>query len=579
MQWGFDRMKTVWNDQLLAALAKLIGLAVTCACVVSTASAQGTLESVLLQDGKISNARIEVTGAKAVDPALLRAIAQKYETRPSLTASDLEAMRLEMTQVYLGLGFISSGALIDTAQPVAGNTIKVTMIEGKLRNIQVEGNGWLSAGYVSNRARRGIDGPFNMNDAGTQVQLLLQDPMITRVDARVQPGGAMGETDLLLAVEPRRMYDAVYTVANDRAPSVGSVRQQFDITARNLSGWGDTWQFNVTSTKGLTGGGARFSMPVTASDLTIFGSAQINDTLVVEEAFQDLKIQGRSQDFEAGVQWPLIKTPFQTLLVGAAASHRFSETELLEESFSFTPGAVNGQSRATVAKLTQDWVYRITDGILAARSSLNFGLDIATDLDKRDCACLPAITTPTPDAQYFYWQMQFQYGQRVTTGFEFSSDVKSLFVIRLNGQWAEDSLLPMERMSIGGSETVRGYRNNTLVRDSGVVASAEFQLPILQWSPVTGTSAGIFEIAGFADYGFGANREQASIVPNPNEIDEIYSVGAGLRWNALPNFNLELYGAYDLRNLPKPEDTDLQDYGVHFAATFDAGQMIHDLVE
>jgi hemolysin activation/secretion protein len=137
-------------------------------------------------------------------------------------------------------------------------------------------------------------------------------------------------------------------------------------------------------------------------------------------------------------------------------------------------------------------------------------------------------------------------------------------------------------MSLGGSESVRGFRNNTLVRDSAVFASAELRVPVLQWSPVGNGrdgSAGLLEIAGFADYGFGANRVPATIVSTAEELTEIYSVGAGLRWAVLPDVRLELYGGYDLRNLEDPGEKDLQDYGIHFASSIDVAQAYHDLFD
>ena len=73
--------------------------------------------------------------------------------------------------------------------------------------------------------------------------------------------------------------------------------------------------------------------------------------------------------------------------------------------------------------------------------------------------------------------------------------------------WAEhaqisaDPLLSIERFAIGGRDTVRGYRENQLVRDSGVVASAELRIPLWRDS----LRRPLLELVPFMDYGTGWN--------------------------------------------------------------------------
>lgn len=54
-----------------------------------------------------------------------------------------------------------------------------------------------------------------------------------------------------------------------------------------------------------------------------------------------------------------------------------------------------------------------------------------------------------------------------------------LFVARAAAQLTPDSLLPLEQFSVGGIATVRGYGQNQLVTDNGVLGSLEVRLPAL----------------------------------------------------------------------------------------------------
>ena len=113
---------------------------------------------------------------------------------------------------------------------------------------------------------------------------------------------------------------------------------------------------------------------------------------------------------------------------------------------------------------------------------------------------------------------------------------------------------------------MRGYRENTMLRDKAALASFEIRLPV-----ISNTSwADYLELAPFIDYGKGwlVNLK----TPDPKDIS---SVGWGVRWALSflrpipirPSF--EMYYGYRLRKVVNPENS-LQDHGFHlqFALEF-----------
>ena len=48
----------------------------------------------------------------------------------------------------------------------------------------------------------------------------------------------------------------------------------------------------------------------------------------------------------------------------------------------------------------------------------------------------------------------------------------------LTAQLTPDSLLSLEQIGIGGINTVRGYRQNQLVTDNGILGSIEVRIPL-----------------------------------------------------------------------------------------------------
>ena len=129
-------------------------------------------------------------------------------------------------------------------------------------------------------------------------------------------------------------------------------------------------------------------------------------------------------------------------------------------------------------------------------------------------------------------------------------------------QLTPDPLLAVERIGIGGGDTVRGYRQNELVFDNGWVASAGLEIPIgrLTLPGITRTlEDGRISVTPFIDAGGGWNVDAPD-----GDVTELLSVGLGLGWNVFGRTNFNLDFGLPLLDTNSPESEDLQDFGIHF---------------
>ncbi|MEG4904553.1 BamA/TamA family outer membrane protein, partial [Microcoleus sp. F10-A1] len=78
--------------------------------------------------------------------------------------------------------------------------------------------------------------------------------------------------------------------------------------------------------------------------------------------------------------------------------------------------------------------------------------------------------------------------------FSFLSKQKLDAVLPLAGG---ELLQPIEQFGFGGLQTVRGYRQDALLADSGIFGSAELRYPILR----IGDKQGHFQVTPFVDFG------------------------------------------------------------------------------
>ena len=490
---------------------------------------------------------VRLVGNTVFSDADLDPLVRRYEGR-AVTTEQLLRLRDELTAHYIERGYINSGAVIPD-QDVVDGVITVEIVEGRLDEIEVTGLEWLRPGLVADRIRLGAGPPLHVIALQERLQLLLTDPAVAGLDARLGPGERRGGSRLEVEAREARRFTAALTLSNERSASVGEPYGELELGVRSLLGRSDPLVARLGLSEGLRLGQLGYVLPLGPGGprLRLFG--EVSDSEVVEEPFDELDIESETYTFEAGLRWTLVERLDREVTAGADLVRRRSETSLLGRPFSFSPGVRDGKSDVTAFRLPLEWLDRGGDQVLAFRSTFNVGVDL-----------LGATSNPdadVPDSRFVSWLGQAQLARR----FGFGGGDHQLLA-RADVQLTSDPLLPLEQLAIGGIDTVRGYRENVLVRDAGWIVSLEYRWPLFTL-PVPALSRdprdGVVFLAPFFDAGGGSNRRRET--PDP---EVIYSVGAGLLWSPAPNLGAEIYVGVPLEDVPDVEDEALQDLGIHF---------------
>jgi hemolysin activation/secretion protein len=488
-------------------------------------------------------------GHRAFSDAELNQVTGSFTNR-ALAIEELEQARRAVSLFYIHHGFVNSGALIPDQDPTNG-IVRIQIVEGVLTGIQLNGNKWLRDSYINSRLERWSTPPLNLNRLQEGLQLLRQNPNVQQINAELKPGTAPGEAVLDVRVADRQPFRLGLQFDNQRPPSVGAEQVWALASDLNLTGHSDRLDFRY----GIANAGAEgiefsgvdnlegsYLLPLTRYDTTLgLHGSRLNSSLV-EETFVSLDIESLTTSYGVVLRQPVYQTARQELAFSIGFDHRENESTLLGEPFNLSPGAVNGETTVSVLRFSQEWQDRGSSHILALRSTFNLGLDVldATDDGIRNHA----------DAKFFSWLGQAQYIRRLF-------NTQNELVLRLTGQYTDEPLFALEQFSVGGVETVRGYLENQLVRDRGVVTSVEVRVPIL----FNKAGAGIAHLAPFSDFG-GAWNVDSSLSPNT-----IYSVGLGLLLTPNKHFSGQIYWGHRLREIDVPDDSGLQENGVHFKLT------------
>ena len=479
--------------------------------------------------------RFDLAGNTVFSASELAAVTAPYLHR-TLTAEELQDARRQLTLYYVERGYLNSGAVIPD-QRVENGVVQIRIIEGRLTALEVTGATHLADDYFQERLHPETDTPLNVSHLQDRLQLLQQNPLIEQLQAELAPGVQPGESVLQLAVREAHPYEIGLAMANNNPPSVGQTRAYLYGLDRNLSGVGDSLGLSYGHSLESSTADWRvfYARPLNAQDTTLQVWAEQNETSVIEDRFDSLDITSTLQTYGVSLTHPVYRTPQQSLSLGVNVERRHSESYLGDIPFSFAPGEnENGQATIAVARWIQEWLDRRLDQVIAARSTFSFGLD----------AFGATINALEPDGRFIAWLGQFQWAQRFG-----ERDYQILF--KSNLQLANQPLLPMEKCALGGMNTVRGYPENTLVRDQCFNASLEFRVPVYQL-PLAGVSReyheGQVQLAAFADYGYADNKGQFNLEPH-----SIYSAGLGIRWDPGSKINAALYWGYPFQDAAEGE--------------------------
>ncbi len=495
--------------------------------------------------GKVFVREFRLDGNTVFSDEVLSAILSKYQNR-EITAEELHEAKNGITQYYVINGYRNSGAVVPD-QEVKDGIVVMHIIEGKLSQIEVSGNTWLRTGYIRRRlelATEDGEKPFNINTMQQYLRLLEQDPRVDNISAYFGPGLEAGQGILKVEIEEARPYHLTFKFNNYNSPGIGAYRGEAELQHLNLTGWGDSLSLRYGLTEGLDDYTVNYTVPLTRRDTTLSFKAERSEALVIADPFSKLDIKSDTDTYSAALRHPFYKTLAREFAAGLEFEKRHSKTSLLDENFSFPDSGADaeGETDFNVIRFSQEWVDRSVSQVIAAFSGLNMG----------------NVEDGEFEGDFFTWLIQFQWLRRI-------EPLNSQILASVNMQLSDSTLVSAEKFSIGGGTTVRGYRENQITADNGVMGSVEWRIPVVQLKIPglsKGTNDGILQLCPFFDYGKGWNKNTQD--PDP---DQIYSAGLGLRWNISKDISAEVCWGYALKDVSGTDEYDIQDDGIHFQIT------------
>ncbi len=486
--------------------------------------------------------RFRIEGSTVFSAEELARATAPFEGR-NLSFAELLQVRSVITQLYVDQGYVTSGAYIPP-QTMEEGVVTIQVVEGSLEDINVSGTRRLRPGYIRSRLAIAASTPLNTNRLLEGLRLLQLNPLVQTIAADLQAGTRPGTSLLQVQVQEADTFNADVSLNNGRSPSVGSFRRGVQVTEANLLGLGDGLSVGYSNTDGSNQFNGSYTLPLNPRSGTLQFSFGTTRSRVIEPPFTPLDIIANSQYYEITLRQPLYQTSAEELALGLTASRQESKAEFspdsnLAQPFPSQGADEDGRTRISALRFFQEWTKRSGSYVLAGRSQFSLGLDLFDS----------TVSDSAPDSRFFAWRGQGQWVRLLAPD--------TLLLVRADAQIAT-ALVPLEQFSLGGQDTLRGYRQDFLLSDNGALFSTEVRIPVLRVPQVQG----ILQVVPFLDIGTGWNSDSPD--PNPSTL---VGAGLGLLWRQSDYLTARLDWGIPLVSVDRQERT-WQESGVYFSIVF-----------
>jgi hemolysin activation/secretion protein len=482
--------------------------------------------------------RFNVVGSTVFSEAELAEATAPFQGRDISFAELLQA-RSAITQLYVDRGYITSGAFIPP-QTIADGVVTIQVLEGSVEAINIAGTRRLNPSYVRSRIGLVTTSPLNQERLLEGLQLLQLDPLIQSISADLQAGTRPGTSVLQVEVSEADSFNVQLSADNGRSPSVGSFRRQIQFEQANLTGLGDALVVGYANTDGSNELNGSYTLPLNPRNGTLRLALGGANSRVIQEPFDAANITAPSRYLELSYRQPIIQSPTEELALGFTASRQESQTEVDGEGIPLSLDAdENGRTRVSALRFFQEWTERSSQHVFAVRSQFSLGVDWFD----------ATVNDEFPDSRFFSWRGQGQWVRLLAPD--------TLLLVRGDMQLSDNPLVSLEQFSLGGPQTVRGYRQDALLTNDGALFSTEIRLPIVRVPEVSG----LLQVVPFVDVGTAWHNPDVELNPST-----LAGVGVGLLWQQ-EDFSARLDWGIPLVQVEGDKNT-WQENGVYFSVVY-----------
>jgi hemolysin activation/secretion protein len=264
---------------------------------------------------------VDFSHSALLPPAELDAVAKPYVGQ-SVSSDDLDGLLAKVNALY-SKKKITTARAIFTSQSIVDGVVHVELVEGRLGKLRVEGSRHTRDAFIRRRIHLQPGEVVNADTLRDDLVYLNRTTDL-QTKALLQPGAERGQTDVLLDVtEPSRRGLDMF-VDNNGVASTGRLRTGVDGHLYGMLGIDDRLNANIVHSSGANDGAISYSIPVFLNNGRLEASYSRSQINIINGAFRNLDITGRSSITSLGYTQPLLAT--MDWLISGVAQYSLGDT-------------------------------------------------------------------------------------------------------------------------------------------------------------------------------------------------------------------------------------------------------------
>lgn len=461
------------------------------------------------------------------------------------TIGQLQEAADAVTKYYRGKGLILAQAVVPV-QKVAGGTVDIQVMEGKLDRVLTEGNEIYSADVLTAPFQHLLHRPVSKSEIESALLTLTDFPGLT-VFGVFQPGQLVGTADLVLRVQEEKRFNVSYRVDNHGLQETGRIRMRPTVEWNNVTGGADRLTISVQQTYHPKNNlYYSFDYDRYLGDGFSIGATWNRNTFDVGGQFRDQNIAGETRQVGGYIEKSWFRSRQFNLSTKVSLTHKKSKTQ--------TRGRVTNLDRLSVFSLETDFdnVDTRFKGIDFATAKVSHGLNdflgsMSSHLNalNQPPGYRPSRQAGPPDGRY----AAGQFTKVFATASRLQTVTPNLSVLlRGEFQWSSDTLVPMEQYSVGGPDNVRAFPPGQSLLDTALFVSGEVihNMPFITDVQAIGnrTWGELIQFSIFYDLAVG--RLNKPLPNDPQGYVNFKGAGVQMRFNLPGTLDARLISAWDL---------------------------------
>lgn len=501
-------------------------------------------EGALLDSPRFILKEILIRGVTVFKASQLEAKFSAYIDKP-VNLQDLLKIAGDITQLYKENGYITSRAFI-SPQDINEGSVTIDVQEGRVGEVQIQGNQSLRQGYLKARIQQKSGDVFRLQALQKDMLYLNGDPLLDKVHATLKAGLKPGTNDLLLEVDDHQPLHMMVGVDNLGRNGIGLWRTQYTVLDENVLGFGDSGYVSAVLASKTVAASGQYQFPLNRFGWKVganYGFTHVNlgetaSPIFIDPSSKIRTLTGNSQQASLFTDFPIYRSLItqRWMISGNVGFNVF-------ESMSYLDGHSLQEVEHALKLLNPGLQKSVFPSLRTLTSTVR-----ASRQDEQGRWLLNASMTNGFAAfggnmAYVKFNTDLSRIQKLPMGM--------IGIFRAQGQLTPNRLPFAEKMQIGGSDSVRGYGEGFLMADGGYFLGAElrYPLPFLplklkdQWQGLAFVEHGRVFACG--------NAEPSNALGRPGSL---LGYGVGLRGRVSKYLNARLdLGMSTTRNRSQPD--------------------------